>query len=53
MLSKKELEELRPWVDDHVSKVLGFSDRAIVSAALDCVGRSLSSQAAAGASCSN
>ena len=48
MLSKRELEELRPWVSQAVSKILGFSEDIIVNAALDCVGRSLSRQATAG-----
>ena len=55
MLSKKELDELRPWVSDLVRTVLGFSESTVVSAALDCVGKSLSRQATTGngACCSN
>ena len=48
MLSKKELEELRPWVSDLVKSMLGFSESTVVSAALDCVGKSLSRQATTG-----
>ena len=48
MLSKKELEDLRPWVADNVTKVLGFSESTVVSAALDCIGRNLSRQATTG-----
>ena len=48
MLSKRELEELRPWVSRSVADVLGFSEAVIVNTALDCVGRSLTRQAATG-----
>ena len=48
MLSKKELEGLRPWVSQSVTEILGFSEDIIVNAALDCVGKSLSRQATAG-----
>ena len=48
MLSKKELEELRPWVSRSVTQVLGFSEAIIVNAAIDCISRSLSRQATTG-----
>ena len=48
MLSTKELGELRPWVSGEVTRVLGFSESTIVTTALDCIGRSLNSQATAG-----
>lgn len=48
MLSKKELEELRPWVSESVTAFLGFSEDTVVNAALDCVAKSLSRQATTG-----
>ena len=48
MLTKKELEGLRPWLSKSVADVLGFSENIIVNAALDCIGRSLSRQATTG-----
>ena len=48
MLSKKELEELRPWVSERVTAFLGFSEDTVVNAALDCVAKSLSRQATTG-----
>lgn len=51
MLSKKELEDLRPWVADNVTKVLGFSETTVVSTAIDCIGRNLSRQATTGKKC--
>jgi len=48
MLSKKELEDIRPWVSESVTTFLGFSEDTVVSAALDCVARSLSRQATTG-----
>ena len=39
---------LRPWMADNVTKVLGFSESTVVSAALDCIGRNLSRQATTG-----
>jgi len=40
-LPKKEVEELRPWVERTVKKVLGFSEPTVVTAALHCVGKGL------------
>jgi hypothetical protein len=48
MLSKKELDELRPWLSKSVVEVLGFPESIIVNASLDCIGRSLTRQATAG-----
>ena len=48
MLSKKELEYLRPWVCKTVIEVLGFPESIIVNAAVDCIGRSLTRQATTG-----
>ncbi|KAM8826281.1 U4/U6 small nuclear ribonucleoprotein Prp3 [Synchiropus picturatus] len=38
-LPKREAEDLRPWVERTVKKVLGFSEPAVVTAALHCVGK--------------
>lgn len=40
-LPKREVEELRPWVEGTVKKVLGFSEPTVVTAALHCVGKGL------------
>ncbi|XP_070767828.1 U4/U6 small nuclear ribonucleoprotein Prp3 [Enoplosus armatus] len=40
-LPKREMEELRPWVERTVKKVLGFSEPTVVTAALHCVGKGL------------
>ena len=50
MLSKRELEELRPWMSQTITEILGFSESIIVNAAIDCIGRSLSRQATTGKS---
>ena len=48
MLTKKELEELRPWVNNQVAALLGFPESAVVNTALDCIGKSLNRQATTG-----
>lgn len=40
-LSKRELDELKPWVEKTVKRVLGFSEPTVVTAALHCVGKGL------------
>ncbi|XP_043935848.1 U4/U6 small nuclear ribonucleoprotein Prp3 [Protopterus annectens] len=40
-LSKRELEELKPWVEKTVKRVLGFSEPTVVTAALNCVGKGM------------
>ncbi|XP_077993546.1 U4/U6 small nuclear ribonucleoprotein Prp3-like [Glandiceps talaboti] len=40
-LSKRDLEELRPWVDKTVKRVLGFSEPTVVTAALNCVSKGM------------
>lgn len=40
-LPKREVEELRPWVERTVKKELGFSEPTVVTAALHCVGKGL------------
>lgn len=44
MLTKKELEDLRPWVAAQVTTVSGQLNPALVDQALDCVGKSFSRQ---------
>ncbi|XP_064463829.1 U4/U6 small nuclear ribonucleoprotein Prp3-like isoform X2 [Ornithodoros turicata] len=36
-LSKKDVEELRPWIDRTVEKFLGFSEPTLVTAAVSCL----------------
>jgi U4/U6 small nuclear ribonucleoprotein PRP3 len=36
-LTRKDLDELKPWVESTVEKVLGFSEPSIAHAALNCV----------------
>eukprot|EP00061_Rhincodon_typus_P017245 g45853.t1 len=40
-LSKRDLDELKPWVEKTVKKVLGFSEQTVVTAALNCVGKGM------------
>ncbi|XP_061633391.1 U4/U6 small nuclear ribonucleoprotein Prp3 [Phyllopteryx taeniolatus] len=40
-LPKREVEELRPWVERTVKKVLGFSEPTVVTVALQCVGKGM------------
>lgn len=40
-LPKQEVEEIRPWVERTVKKVLGFSEPTVVTVALQCVGKGL------------
>ncbi|XP_061102938.1 U4/U6 small nuclear ribonucleoprotein Prp3-like isoform X2 [Conger conger] len=40
-LPRREVEELRPWVERTVNKVLGFPEPTVVKAALHCVGKGL------------
>lgn len=41
-LSKRDLEDLKPAVDETLRQVLGFSDSAVVTAALNCVAKGMS-----------
>ena len=36
-LSRKECEDLKPWVESTVRKVLGFSESSVAHAALGCM----------------
>ncbi|KAJ8289984.1 hypothetical protein GJAV_G00007430 [Gymnothorax javanicus] len=40
-LPRREVEELRPWVESTVNQVLGFPEPTVVKAALHCVGKGL------------
>ena len=40
-MSKRDLDELRPTVDDIVRKVLGFSEPSVTIAALNCVSKGM------------
>lgn len=40
-VSRKELEELKPWVEETVKRRLGFNEKSVVNAALYCVTNSL------------
>ncbi|XP_061885650.1 U4/U6 small nuclear ribonucleoprotein Prp3 [Entelurus aequoreus] len=40
-MSKRDAEELRPWVERTVKKVLGFSEPTVVTVALQCVGKGM------------
>ncbi|XP_064416711.1 U4/U6 small nuclear ribonucleoprotein Prp3 isoform X2 [Latimeria chalumnae] len=46
-LSKRDLEELKPWVEKTVRRVLGFSEPTVVTAALNCVGKGMDKKKAA------
>lgn len=40
-LTKRDLDELKPWVEKTVKRVLGFSEQTVVTAALNCVGKGM------------
>ncbi|KAI1901527.1 hypothetical protein AGOR_G00035340 [Albula goreensis] len=40
-LPRRDVEELRPWVERTVKKVLGFSEPTVVTAAMHCLGKGL------------
>ncbi|MEE6491314.1 hypothetical protein FKM82_016173 [Ascaphus truei] len=40
-LSRRELDDLKPWVEKTVKGVLGFSEPTVVTAALNCVGKGM------------
>lgn len=39
--SKRELDDLKVWIGDSVKKRLGFNEKSVVQAALDCVSKNL------------
>ena len=40
-MSRRELEDLKPWVEETVKRRLGFSEKSVVNAALYCVSKNL------------
>lgn len=40
-VSRRELEELKPWVEETVERRLGFNEKSVVNAALYCVKNNL------------
>ena len=40
-VSRRELEELKPWVEDTVKKRLGYNEKSVVNAAMYCVSKNL------------
>lgn len=40
-ISKRDLDELKTWVESSVKKRLGFNEKSVVKAALDCVSMNL------------
>lgn len=40
-ISRRELEELKPWVEEAVKRRLGFNEKSVVNAALYCVSNNL------------
>ena len=40
-VSKRDLEELKPWVEETVKRRLGFNEKSVVNAALYCVTNNL------------
>ncbi|XP_069505826.1 U4/U6 small nuclear ribonucleoprotein Prp3 isoform X2 [Ambystoma mexicanum] len=46
-LSKRELDEMKPWVEKSVKRFFGFSDPTVVTAALNCVGNGMDKKKAA------
>ena len=40
-VSRRELDELKVWIGDSVKKRLGFNEKSVVKAALDCVSKNL------------
>lgn len=36
-LSKRDIDDLKPWIDKTVQKFLGFSEPALVKTAINCL----------------
>ena len=47
-LTRRELDDLRPWMSSVTSEMLGFPETAVVSAAMDCVSQNMDSDRMAG-----
>ena len=48
IVTRKEIEQLRPWITSQVKTILGFSEDTVVNAAIDCLAKSLSRTVATG-----
>ena len=48
IVTRKEIEQLRPWITSQVKSILGFSEDTVVNAAIDCLAKSLSRNVATG-----
>ena len=48
IVTRKEIEQLRPWIISQVKSILGFSEDTVVNAAIDCLAKSLSRSVATG-----
>ena len=48
MLSKAELEYMRPWVSIRLTAVLGGYNPTVIDAAIDCIAKSLNRQSTSG-----
>ena len=51
MLSKTELEYIRPWVSMRLTAVLGGYNPTVIDAALECIAKSLNRQSTTGMEC--
>ncbi len=40
-LSRKEVDEIKPWLKDTVKKRLGYSEKSVVNAAIQCLQNNL------------
>ena len=40
-VTRRELEELKPWLEDTVKKRLGYNEKSVVNAAMYCVSKNL------------
>lgn len=45
-LSRKEVEEIKPWLKDTVKKRLGYSEKSVVNAAIQCLQNNLDKDSA-------
>ena len=45
-LSRKEVDEIKPWLKDTVKKRLGYSEKSVVNAALQCLQNNLDKDSA-------
>jgi hypothetical protein len=45
-LSRKEVDEIKPWLKDTVKKRLGYSEKSVVNAAIQCLQNNLDKDSA-------